>query len=166
MTWDNRDVLPVRGPTARAVPSGSEANRERSPVVPGDSWPPGRVRQQWTPADPAPQDFNAAGAVAVPTAGQALVTLNPVPAGLYDVDVRWGYSAAVEATTGNNFDVRRDGLPLFVLATPRVLTGDHTWAKTFRIRLDGAETLTVNAIAAASAGTVYLAQLTARRVGN
>jgi len=34
VTWDNRDVLPVRGPAARAVPGGSEANRERSPLPP------------------------------------------------------------------------------------------------------------------------------------
>lgn len=34
MTWDNRDVLPVHGPAARARPGGSEANRERSPVAP------------------------------------------------------------------------------------------------------------------------------------
>ena len=33
MTWDNRDVLPAHGPAARAVPSGSAANRERSPVA-------------------------------------------------------------------------------------------------------------------------------------
>lgn len=34
MTWDNRDVLPVRGPAARLRPGGAEANRERSPVAP------------------------------------------------------------------------------------------------------------------------------------
>ena len=34
MSWDNRDVLPARGPAARAVPGGSEANRERSPLPP------------------------------------------------------------------------------------------------------------------------------------
>lgn len=34
MTWDNRDVLPSRGPAARAVPGGSEGNRERSPIAP------------------------------------------------------------------------------------------------------------------------------------
>ena len=33
MTWDNRDVLPAHGPAARAVPGGSEANRNRSPVL-------------------------------------------------------------------------------------------------------------------------------------
>lgn len=34
MTWDNRDVLPVRGPAARARTAVSEGNRERSPVAP------------------------------------------------------------------------------------------------------------------------------------
>ena len=57
MTWDNRDVLPVRGPAARAVPGGSEANRERSPIAPV-AFPPcrcetrgygaGRVSERFT----------------------------------------------------------------------------------------------------------------------
>lgn len=34
MTWDNRDVLPVRGPAARLRAAISEGNRERSPVAP------------------------------------------------------------------------------------------------------------------------------------
>lgn len=44
MTWDNRDVLPVRGPAARAVPGGSEANREKSPPVMAAVYPPSRER--------------------------------------------------------------------------------------------------------------------------
>lgn len=49
MTWDNRDVLPVRGPAARAEPGGSEANRERSPAAP----------VLFPPARPAGRDYGA-----------------------------------------------------------------------------------------------------------
>lgn len=39
MTWDNRDVLPVHGPAARARPGGSEGNRERSPIADLSGYP-------------------------------------------------------------------------------------------------------------------------------
>lgn len=56
MTWDNRDVLPVRGPAARAVPGGSEANRERSPVAPV-LYPPARPAGRDYPAGAVPARF-------------------------------------------------------------------------------------------------------------
>ncbi len=49
MTWDNRDVLPVRGPAARAVPGGSEGNRELSPPVPPCAYPKPREERGYGP---------------------------------------------------------------------------------------------------------------------
>ena len=45
MTWDNRDVLPARGPAARARVAISEGNLERSPVAPV-SYPPCRCDER------------------------------------------------------------------------------------------------------------------------
>lgn len=45
MTWDNRDVLPDHGPAARARPSGSEGNRERSPAADA-GYPPCRCESR------------------------------------------------------------------------------------------------------------------------
>jgi hypothetical protein len=41
MAWDNRDVLPAHGARARAVPGGSEANRNKS-GLPDVEFPPNR----------------------------------------------------------------------------------------------------------------------------
>jgi len=49
MVWDNRDVLPVRGPAARAVPGGALGNREKSPPV----------TPEWFPKPQAGRDVGA-----------------------------------------------------------------------------------------------------------
>jgi hypothetical protein len=56
VTWDNRDVLPVRGPAARAVPGGSAGNRERSPLAPVE-YPPCRCTTRIPPTGYASDSF-------------------------------------------------------------------------------------------------------------
>lgn len=106
---------------------------------------------------------NAARAVA-PAAGAAVVTLVAPPAGTYDVDIVVGYDAGAPAAAElNNMEVQRGGVALFTpLQVLSVL--NNLQVKKAQITFSGANNLSVNAIAAGTAGVGYTAAIFAKRV--
>lgn len=116
-----------------------------------------------TPAQQGDTLSAIARAVA-PGAGVAVATLAAPAAGVYDVDIIVGYDAGAPAAGEiNNMQVQRGGVafatPLQVLSVINSLV-----AKKFQVNFSGAQNMTVNAIAAGTAGVGYSAAIIAKRV--
>lgn len=97
-----------------------------------------------------------------PGAGAAIVTLAAPPAGTYDVNIWHFYDGAVAAAELNNIDYRIQGAVQYVLLAP-VLANDVREVRT-RAVLNGAQNLSLNAVAAATAGVGYNGLIVATRV--
>lgn len=103
--------------------------------------------------------LHAGGKVTAPTLGQAIATLAAPPAGTYEVQVNAWVSASA-AADASNVELRRAGSALY---TPLIVATQSS-PRTYRITLNGAQNLTVNAIAAGTASVVYTAEIVATRV--
>lgn len=107
-----------------------------------------------------------AGIVAAPGAGAAVASITP-GAGTYEVQVITAFSLGIPAAAdGTNMRLQRSAtgpLNLTTFFTPPVLSVP-TNHRVPRVTLAAAETLTVNAIAAATAGVSYAAEIIAQRV--
>lgn len=107
--------------------------------------------------------LNAVGTAAAPLLGGVVATLAAPPAGTYRIDFTCGFSGATAEAIPNNMALQVGGV---VTNTP-VLTGaagSQVSTSNVVAVLNGAQALTVNAIAAATALTVYNASITATRI--
>lgn len=105
------------------------------------------------------ESLSAAGEATAPAAAAAIATLAAPPAGTYDVQVGTWISAAA-AADATNLELRRAGVALF---SP-ILVVSGAARRVYRLTLDGAQNLSVNAIGAGGAGVIYVAEIIATRV--
>lgn len=112
---------------------------------------------------PAPlglaDSLHAGGEVTAPAANAAICTLAAPPAGTYEVYVA-GWVSAAAAADATNIELRRAGSALY---TPLLVAVTHGFHR-YRITLDGAQNLSVNAIGAGTASVIYAAEIIALRV--
>ena len=123
--------------------------------------------------NPAGQTISQVGNVAAPGASANIVQILTPPAGIYRVVV---LAAVIGATAVAadlvNFQLQVVGPPNFtigqVFGAMGLLTTsiDPTETVYEMVQLNGAQNLDLNAIIAATAGTTYLAQVTATLVGS
>ena len=102
-----------------------------------------------------------------PTAGTALCTLSStvLPVGTYEVEVSIGFGAGSPVSADAiNFELKAGSTVVAGLMTPPSLSGALK-QPVLRVSLDGSTSLTVNAIANATAAVDYLASITATRIG-
>ncbi len=106
-----------------------------------------------------------AGVVTAPGANAAIVTLAKanLPEGKYQIQVQAGYGASAEAAADNNINVRAGAT-----VVGRIVAFGANTIRSFMFYydLDGDTDLTVNAISAGSAGSVYVAYISATRIGD
>lgn len=110
-------------------------------------------------------EIDASGRAVAPTAGQAVVTVAAPPAGQYDIHVKASVSGAAAADTGNMGLYKGAGTGSPIAApTPHGISGAFA-EETYRgVVLDGATSVTVQAIGAATAAIVYEATLELTKV--
>ncbi len=103
--------------------------------------------------------------VVAPGAGAAIATIaaGALPAGTYDVQVATSYDTGPVAAEINNMEFREGAVVRSALIAPAV-ANVVTPVCVFRVVLDGATAVSVNATAAGTAGVGYNAQLVAIRV--
>lgn len=112
----------------------------------------------------------AAATAAAPTAGTAVATLTTPAAGTYEITGTIAISGTtVVAADSHNFNLKK-GATTLLTNIPYPLTGTtgSTTVAPFGpviITLDGATSVTVNAVGNATASSVYAAQLVGRVVG-
>lgn len=96
-----------------------------------------------------------------PGAGGIVVRIPPeqLPPGRYLVRAQVGYG--VKPGVESNMELRRDGKSILRLDCPQVSEYTAPWVEV-RLRLDGTQDLSVNAITVAAAGQIYKASLVAR----
>jgi hypothetical protein len=99
------------------------------------------------------------GNAVAPGVGVAVATLAAPPAGVYEVRVSAQTGAGTLAADNGNMQLKK-GAAAVVAALP---TGGQEQIVD-RVTLDGATALTVNAVAAATAGVPYTARISATRV--
>lgn len=120
---------------------------------------------------PVPRNESlASGAkVGAPGLGAALVTLTAPTAGYYQIDVWAGLSGTVAAVDASNFELRKGATVVAVLAVSGNGTG-ATASNTangpfqFRLNLDGATNVSVNATAGSTASSVYHVTIVATKL--
>lgn len=106
---------------------------------------------------------------AAPGAGAAVATIvsGSLPAGLYDIEVSIGMNGTlVSGTDTSNMNLKA-GATTLMAKIPYVANGtSNPTAGPFRFRasLDGSTALTVNAVAASTASSVYTALIVATQV--
>lgn len=107
----------------------------------------------------------ASGSVATPAAGAAIATVTPGVAGLWEVQIWWSLSGTLVVGDANNLQLRQTAAvrlsPLPIPATANLFPPPVTVV----LSLSAVDTVSVNAIAAASASAVYNAVIVARQVG-
>lgn len=103
------------------------------------------------------------GTVTAPGANAAITTLSAPVAGLYQIDTVAGYGANPETVTDFNMNLRAGATAISQLL---VFGANSSRSATFYRRLDGSTALTINAIAAGSAGSVYVAQIIATKIAD
>ncbi len=113
---------------------------------------------------PDADSVGAAGTATAPTAAAAIVTVESsnLPAGIYELSVRAGYGG-VESVV-NNMDLRKGGSVISALYVPAVVNGIPVERVVRQVTLDGTETLTVNAVATATASTVFISEIFATKI--
>lgn len=101
------------------------------------------------------------GKTSAPGAGASLGTITTPPAGFYRIEVWWGLSGTLAAVDASNAEVRAGSTVLASLAG----AGAGTYGPfTYHRYLDGNTTITINATAASTAGSVYHATLIATKL--
>lgn len=112
----------------------------------------------------------AAGATAAaPTAGTAVATIaaGSLPAGLYDIDVWIAMNGTLAAATDTSNMMLKAGSTTIIAKLAYAANGtSNPAAGPFRVRysMDGSSALTVNAVASATASSVYSATIIATQV--
>lgn len=107
-----------------------------------------------------------AGTVVAPGVGAAIVTIasGSLPAGVYEVKVNAGLALGTPAVADvNNMELRKAAVVISDLTVVAALAVSATTVFP-RIKLDGAQALSVNATGAGTAGVSYSASITATRV--
>lgn len=103
----------------------------------------------------------ASGVVTAPAAGAAICTLAAPAAGVYEVEITAGVSGAAAADLGN-MRLRRGGVDL-MSPIPSGASGQQEDTKLEEVALDGAQTLTVEAIGIGTAAIEYQASIVVNR---
>lgn len=136
----------------------------------------GRLRALITPAagttfpvtpSPLVQSVGATGRAVAPGAGAAIVTIaaGNLPAGTYDVQALAQYDAGAPAAAElNNMEFRRGATVISALAVLAIVSV-YSPVRIFRMVMDGATALSINATGAGTAGVGYNAELLATRIG-
>jgi len=110
-----------------------------------------------------PDSLGNAGSVTAPGAGSGVTTLAAPPAGVYDVTFAFFLSGTAETALAN---VRvRKGTTNIVNTLPSITGAAAVVVRCPRVTLDGASALSIQSIAAATAGAVYSGWIIATRVG-
>lgn len=104
-----------------------------------------------------------AGSAVAPAANAAIVTLGSgsLPAGEYEVRARGMYGGTADVI--NNMNLRKGATPIMTLSVSTAINGEPDMTVVPRITLDGSTALTINAVAAGAASTVYRAEIIATR---
>jgi hypothetical protein len=104
-----------------------------------------------------------AGTVTAPLAGASITAVSLTNAGFYKIRLTYGYGGTAESTAADNFEVTQSGTPIFApLAAVGVANTLFPWQEFF-INAAAGDVIRANAIAAASAGSVYKAMIVADR---
>lgn len=105
------------------------------------------------------------GSAAAPGAGAAVATLTTPPAGTYRVQVFAGLGVGAAGAAAENLNMQlQAGATVISKLAMAELQAASNFCGEFILTLDGATSLTVNAVGAATAATVYIAQITATRI--
>ncbi len=115
------------------------------------------------PAASLVDSLGATNRVVAPVAGGAIVTVAAPPAGTYEVEVLTSYDGAVAAVEINNLELREGVVVVSALLAPSV-ANVVTPVRTFKLVLDGATAVSINATGAGTAGVGYNAELVLRRI--
>lgn len=111
---------------------------------------------------------SAGAKVAAPGLGVAVATIaaGSLPAGYYEIVVNVGVSGTLAAVDGTNMELKVGGTSVMVMANSAINTTANPIAGpyVFRTLLTGSQNLTVNAIAAATASSVYHATIVASKL--
>jgi len=111
------------------------------------------------------ESLNNFGTATAPASGAALVTLTTPAAGMYKVRVECCHAAGTPgAGEDGNFVLRRAAVAIKRMATTRI-AGQQYSCET-NIRVDGTQNLSVNTNGAGTASVVYVASITATRIGD
>lgn len=106
---------------------------------------------------------SATASTTAPGAGAALATLTTPPRGIYRVRAEVVLAAGTPAAAEDiNVEIRRAAVQQKRMVLGRTVGGEHTAECV--IEVDGAQNISLNAVAAATAGVVYLASLTATKI--
>jgi hypothetical protein len=108
----------------------------------------------------------AAGSVVAPTANAAIVTVasGSLPAGEYEVRARGMYGGT--ADTINNMVLKKGAATLMTLSVNTAINSEPDMTILPRVTLDGSTALTINAVNAGAASTVYRAEIIATRTAD
>jgi len=114
------------------------------------------------PGGPAAQAYKA-GAVAAPGAGATIATIPAaqLPAGWYAVRVHAGFGTNPEATTDFNMSLKAGNVTLAANLGVTTVANNIREFVFDRVYLDGTQALTVAAVAAGSASSIYVAGINA-----
>lgn len=116
------------------------------------------------PAAALVDGLGATARAVAPGAGAAIVTVAAPPAGTYDVQVRAALDAGAPAAADINNMELREGAAVRSAIQVLPVIGVYPPVFTFRVVLDGATAVSVNATGAATAGVGYSAQLALTRI--
>lgn len=103
-----------------------------------------------------------AGSAVAPAANGVIVSLAIPGAGVYDVTVLAGYGGTADVV--NNMKFENNAVVVGPLYVTPVINGLPSTTRFQRVTVTGAINLTVNAVAAGGAGSVFIASISATRV--
>lgn len=112
----------------------------------------------------------ATSTAAAPTAGTAVATLaaSNLPAGTYTVECSTAVTGTVAAATEtDNMQLKAGATAIgrCLLIITGTTASTQYFSQTFTVVLDGSTALSINAVASATASSVYRAQIRATRTG-
>ena len=111
--------------------------------------------------------LTGSGTVAAPGAGVAVAAINGVATGTYEIEVTTFISGTTAAVDATNMQFRISGAAHATILNPVPAAAGATGLGTFRTRvnLSSVTSLSVHAIAAATAGSSYSATIVAQKIG-
>lgn len=105
------------------------------------------------------------GKAAAPGAGAAIASVGPLPAGTYEVEITTFITGTTVANLeSDNMELRIGGTPVERIINPVSGTTGATSQGKMKFRYDGAAAISVNANAAATASSIYMANIVATRI--
>lgn len=103
------------------------------------------------------------GSIVTPGVGSAVVVVGAPAAGVYEIVAMARYGGVPDVI--DNMDVRIQGSPIIGgLPVQPVANGEVIPIKMIR-RLNGAQNITINAVAAGAAGSVFIGYLVVTKIG-